>query len=277
MQPREHELAYLLNGAFHRLAFTAWGNPHAQPVVCVHGLTRQGRDFDAMAEALSDSYYLLCPDMPGRGRSGWLPDPWLYAPSIYVVALSHLLAFIDRPVIWVGTSMGGILGMLLAATPGNPITRMVLNDIGPFIPQAALARIQSYIGAQPHFADVRAAETYLRGVHAPFGKLTDAQWRSIAEHSVRPVQNGLALHFDPAMTVPVLGTPAQDADMWPVWANIDIPMLTLRGAQSDLLLAETLHQMSEKSAIHTVPDCGHAPALMDAPTIEVIRKFLGGD
>ena len=277
MKPREHEIRYLLQGQFHRLAFTAWGNPHAQPVVCVHGLTRQGRDFDPLAEALADRFYLLCPDMPGRGRSGWLPDPALYQPASYAVALSHLLAFIDRPVHWVGTSMGGILGMLIAATPGNPIQRMVLNDIGPLIPKAALERIQSYIGGAPRFADLAEAEAYLRRVHAPFGKLTDAQWRGMAEHSVRPLPGGgLALHYDPAMTVPILNTPAQDADMWGLWAQITAPMLAIRGAESDLLLAATLDTMAEKAAVYVVPACGHAPALMDAATIGVIGAFLGG-
>jgi len=278
MTPRQLSLNYLLNGAFYRLAMTAWGDPQAQPVVCVHGLSRNGRDFDTLAESLQDRFYLLCPDMPGRGRSSWLPDPALYQPLSYVQALSHLLAFIDRPVHWVGTSMGGILGMLIAATPGNPIKRMVLNDIGPFIPQAAIARIQSYIGTQPSFAGLEEAEAYFRDVHAPFGALTDAQWRAIAEHSTRVLADGrLALHYDPGMTIPLLAGPAQDTDMWAAWDRIDIPRLTLRGASSDLLLPETFARMGEKSALHTVADCGHAPALMDAQTIEVIRAFLERD
>jgi pimeloyl-ACP methyl ester carboxylesterase len=275
MAPRQPSLKYLLNGAFHSLAMTAWGDPHAQPVICVHGLSRNGRDFDALAESLQDRFYLICPDMPGRGQSSWLPDPALYQPLSYLQALSHLLAFIDRPVYWVGTSMGGILGMLIAATPGHPIQRMVLNDIGPFVPQAAIARIQSYIGALPTFADLAEAEAYFREVHAPFGTLSDAQWLHMAEHSTRVVPDGrLALHYDPTMTIPLLAGPAQDSDMWSSWDRIDIPLLTLRGATSDLLLPETFDRMGEKSALHTVPGCGHAPALMDAPTIETIRAFL---
>jgi pimeloyl-ACP methyl ester carboxylesterase len=275
MAPRQPSIKYLLNGAFQSLAMTAWGDPHAQPVICVHGLSRNGRDFDALANSLQDRFYLICPDMPGRGQSSWLPDPALYQPLSYVQALSHLLAFIDRPVHWIGTSMGGILGTLIAATPGQPIQRMVLNDIGPFIPKAAIARIQSYIGALPTFADLAEAEAYFRGVHAPFGKLSDAQWRHMARHSTRVLPDGrLALHYDPAMTIPLLAGPAQDTDMWSSWDRIDIPMLTLRGATSDLLLPETFDRMGAKSALHIVPDCGHAPALMDAPTIETIRGFL---
>ena len=272
---RQADINYLLNAAFHRLGLTAWGDPHAQPVICVHGLSRNSRDFDALAAALQDEFYLICPDMPGRGRSAWLPDPALYNPASYVQALSHLLAFIDRKVLWVGTSMGGILGMLLAATPGNPITRMVLNDIGPFIPQAAIARIQGYIGTMPEFATLDEAEAYFRQVHAPFGELTGAQWRHMAEHSTRRLADGsMALHYDPGMTIPLLAGPAQETDMWPIWDRIDIPMLTLRGETSDLLLPETFARMAPKSAVHTVAKAGHAPALMDAETIKVIREFL---
>jgi pimeloyl-ACP methyl ester carboxylesterase len=275
MSPRPVNLNYLLCGAFHRLALTAWGDPHAQPVMCVHGLSRNGRDFDELARALQDRYYVICPDMPGRGQSAWLADPALYAAPSYLVALSHLLAFIDRKVLWVGTSMGGLLGMLLAAMPGNPIQRMVLNDIGPFIPAAAIARIQSYIGTLPNFAGLAEADAYLRDVHAPFGTLTDAQWRHMAEHSTRALPGGrLALHYDPGLTIPLLAAPAQETDMWAVWERIDIPMLTLRGAESDLLLADTFARMAGKSALHTVPACGHAPALMDAASIGVVREFL---
>ena len=138
MQPIERKASYLLAGAFHDLAFTEWGVRTNPLVVCVHGLSRQGRDFDVLAKALADRYCVVCPDLPGRGRSGWLPDPALYALPSYVAALSHLLCLLDRPVAWVGTSLGGLCGMALAAATGTPISRMVLNDIGPFLPRAAL-------------------------------------------------------------------------------------------------------------------------------------------
>jgi len=277
MQPVERAVTYWLAGGFHRLAYVGWGDPAAEPVLCVHGLSRTGRDFDVLAQALADQFHVICPDLPGRGLSSWLPQPDLYQPASYVAALGHLLAVIGRRVRWVGTSLGGICGMVVAAAPGTPISRMVLNDIGPFVPQAALARIRDYIGELPHFADLAAAEAYLRRVHAPFGKLTDAQWRHLAETSVRAVpEGGLALHFDPALTEPILAATPQDMDLWKVWARIEIPMLALRGAESDLLLPETLQQMAEKAATHIVPDCGHAPALMDAPTIAIVRSFLEG-
>ena len=277
MPPRQHDIPYLLGGAFHRLAFSAWGDPHAHPVICVHGLTRNGRDFDALADALSDQFYLICPDLPGRGKSAWLPDANLYQPPTYVQALSHLLAFIDRPVHWVGTSLGGICGMLTAAATGNPIQRLVLNDIGPFIPKAALARIRDYIGGAPAFDTLDDSEHYLRTVHSAFGQLTDAQWRHMAQTSTRTLSDGkLALHYDPAIAAPMQAAEPQDVDMWPLWNAITAPTLVLRGADSDLLLPDTLTQMAAKAITHIVPSCGHAPALMDAPTIATVRAFLAG-
>ncbi len=276
-QPRHREVGYILGGAFHRLALTAWGDPHNEPVVCVHGLSRQGRDFDTLAQALSDRFYVLCPDLPGRGRSSWLPQAALYQPLSYVQALSHLLAFIDRPVLWVGTSLGGICGMLIAAAPGTPIRRMVLNDIGPHIPKAALARIAQYVGTIPDFADMAGLEAYLRQVHAPFGELSDAQWSAMADHSARTREDGrITLHFDPAMTIPLRETPPADVDMWAFWEAIGIPMLALRGETSDLLLPETMERMAARAATHVVDRAGHAPALMDAVTIGVVRRFLEG-
>jgi pimeloyl-ACP methyl ester carboxylesterase len=275
MQPRHHTLPYLLAGAYYRLAFTAWGDTHAQPVICVHGLTRQGRDFDILAQSLSDSFYVICPDLPGRGASDWLPDPMLYQAPSYIQALSHLLAFIDRKVHWVGTSLGGICGMMIAAAPNNAIDRLVLNDIGPFLPKAALERIAAYVGQFPSFDDVAGLEAALRQVHAPFGELTDTQWAAMAEHSSRKTADGrIVAHYDPGLAAPMRASPPADIDMWVYWDRITVPMLALRGESSDLLLPETLDRMKAKSATHTVPNTGHAPALMDEPTIAVIRSFL---
>ncbi len=284
MQPRQIDIRYLLDGVFYRLAVTAWGNPHAQPVVCVHGLTRQGRDFDVLAETLAEDLYVVCPDLPGRGRSDWLtapppapgaPDnPGRYHALTYAHALSHLLAFIDRPVHWVGTSLGGICGMMIAASQNQPIRRMVLNDIGPLIPGPALTRIGAYVSNIPHFETLADIEAYLRRVHAPFGPLTDAQWADLARHStrIRP-EGGVALHYDPKITSG-MNLEFTDQDSWEQWARIAIPMLTLRGETSDLLRPETLQRMAAKSATHTVPGAGHAPAMMDPPTIAIVRDFL---
>ena len=275
MQPREHDIPYLLGGAFQRMHVLAWGDTHAEPVVCVHGLSRNAHDFDVLAEYLSKRFYVLCPDLPGRGGSTWLSDPALYQPMSYVAALAHLLAFIDRPVHWIGTSLGGICGMVTAATPNTPIQRMVLNDIGPFVPRDAVARIVDYVGTIPEFDDEAGLETYLRQVHAPFGKLTDKQWAAMAAHGGRRLPNGkLTLHYDPALAVPLRAAPVQDTDMWHFWDRITAPMLTLRGIDSDLLLPETLQRMAAKSETHVVADAGHAPAMMDLATMSLIDEFL---
>jgi pimeloyl-ACP methyl ester carboxylesterase len=277
MEPTENIVRYWLEGAFLRLAYTAWGNQAATPVLCVHGLTRTGRDFDALAAALADRFYVVCPDLPGRGHSDWLPRGELYQPATYVLALSHLLAVIGRPVHWVGTSLGGICGMLVASSTGAPLEKLVLNDIGPYVPEAALARIRDYVGTLPVFPDVAAAAAYLRQVHAPFGRLTDAQWLHLAATGTRALpEGGLTLHYDPALAVPMRAGPVQAIDLWPLWERISIPTLVLRGADSDLLLPETFTRMGERAATHTVPDCGHAPALMDDATISVVRGFLVG-
>ena len=275
---RDRELHYVLSSRYYRLSWTEWGEPTAPAVICVHGLTRTGRDFDVLAQALQNDYRILCPDLPGRGRSEFLPQPDLYSVPTYVQALSHLLAHVAAPVAWIGTSLGGICGMAIAATPGAPVTRLLLNDVGPFLPRAALQRIADYMGSAPDtFANLADLEAALRQVHAPFGRLSDEQWAAMARHSARARPDGtIGLHYDPRITVQMLATPPQDVDLWPVWQAIRIPRLVLRGESSDLLLPETLtHMTADGAAYHIVADAGHAPALMDAPTIEVIRRFLG--
>jgi pimeloyl-ACP methyl ester carboxylesterase len=282
--PRAGAVRYLLAGAFRSMAYVEWGDAEAPPVVCVHGLTRNGRDFDTLAEALSDRQRVICPDLPGRGRSDWLADSSLYQPPAYIAALSHLFAAIGGSVGFVGTSLGGICGMLIAAAHGQPITRMVVNDVGPHIPVAALRRIRDYMAAAPgipamsEFADMAALQRHLELIHAPFGELTEVQWAKLARHSGRTLPNGrIALHYDPAIGDPIRAAELQDVNLWPVWASIAIPVLVLRGETSDLLLPETLEQMRARpgTETHIVPGAGHAPALMDAPTIDAIAGFLG--
>lgn len=277
MQPPQGAVRYLLSGAFYRMVYYEWGSPAARPVVCVHGLTRNGRDFDALALGLADRFRVICVDLPGRGGSDWLPDARLYEPASYLVALAHLLAAVGRPVCWVGTSLGGLCGMLLAASLGHPIERLVLNDVGPMVPGAAIRRIRDYVGAvTPEFSDLLALEAHLRRIHAPFGRLTDPQWEHLAKTSARELPNGkLALHYDPGIARLVRSALAIDSELWPVWDKLAIPVLAIRGEHSDLLLPATLARM-QRSGAHalTVPDAGHAPALMDTPTIRAVREFL---
>jgi pimeloyl-ACP methyl ester carboxylesterase len=263
------------------MAYTAWGDGETPGnVVCVHGLTRSGRDFDALAAVLARSRRVVCPDVVGRGRSDWLADPGQYQTAQYVSDMACLIARMDVGwVDWVGTSMGGMIGMALAAQHGTPIRRLVLNDVGPFLPKAALERIGDYVGKAPRFADIGELEGYLRTVHAPFGPLTDDQWRHLATHSARPDGDGLALAYDPGIAVPF--SPEEglsDVDLWAVWDAIRCPVLVLRGESSDLLSAETAAGMAArgpKARIVEIAGCGHAPALMDEEQIAIIDDWLG--
>ena len=282
MQPSHHSVLYLLSGRFHRMAYTAWGDPNAPVVLCVHGLTRNGRDFDALAEALSDRFRVICPDLPGRGASDWLPDPMLYQAQHYVTALGHLLAAIGRDVAWIGTSLGGICGMIAAATQNAPLRQLVLNDVGPLIPADALARIRDYMVASSasklmeRFPDVEGIERHLRFIHAPFGPLTDAQWAHLAAHSARSLPDGLfTMHYDPDIAAPLRDHTPVAVELWPLWDRIRMPVLAIRGEVSDLLLPDTLARMEASGAkTLTVPDTGHAPALMDPAQIAAVRAFL---
>jgi pimeloyl-ACP methyl ester carboxylesterase len=279
---RSNAVTYLLGTRFYRMAYVEFGNPAAPAVLCVHGLTRNGRDFDPLAEALADRFHVICPDLPGRGKSDWLAEPLAYQPPSYVVALAHLLAALGKPVAWVGTSLGGICGMMSAAAQGAPITRLALNDVGPFIPAAALQRIREYMLAAPErFATMGALAAHLRVVHAPFGRLSDAQWAYLARQSARPVLGegggAFAMHYDPRIVEPLRHPVPLDVDLWPVWERIEVPRLVIRGESSDLLLPETYERMLAEGAHgHVVAEAGHAPALMDEPTIAVIRAFLLG-
>jgi pimeloyl-ACP methyl ester carboxylesterase len=278
MTPRQHRLRYLLAGGFHQMAWTEWGPPDGAPVICVHGLTRSGRDFDILATALAErGRRVLCPDLPGRGASAWLPDPALYTPVSYVVALGHLLARIDGEVDWVGTSLGGICGMMVAAGVSTPLRRLVLNDIGSRVPGEALSRIAAYVKLPLAFVDLDALEAHLRQVHAPFGRLTKSQWRHLAETSARSLPDGrIGLHYDPAIAIPFEAGDTGTVDLGPVWQRVAQPVLLFRGAESDVLPADTAAGMAARPGVELVewPGVGHAPALMDSAQIARILAFL---
>jgi pimeloyl-ACP methyl ester carboxylesterase len=220
--------------------------------------------------------------MVGRGRSDWLADPAGYGYPQYCADMAALIARLGvERVDWVGTSMGGLIGMMLAAQPNTPIARLAINDVGPFIPKAALERIAAYLGKAPAFADLGALEAYLREVHAPFGALTDAQWAHLAEHSARPAESGaagaVALHYDPAIRVAFEQEPLADVDLWPLWDAVACPTLVLRGAESDLLPARTAAEMATRgphAEIAEIEGCGHAPALMDEQQTGLVRDWL---
>lgn len=273
-------IACLGRDGFHRMAYVAWGDGEAaHNVVCVHGLTRNGRDFDALATTLAESRRVVCPDVVGRGQSDWLRDPHQYQTAQYVADMAALIARMDVGwVDWVGTSMGGLIGMALAAQPGSPIRKLVLNDVGPFIPKAALERIAAYCGKAPPFRDGAALEAYLRQVHASFGPLTDDQWQHLAAHGGQRTEAGIALAYDPGIAVPFEAVdPMTDIDLWSLWDLIRCPVLVLRGETSDLLSQETAAEMAArgpKATIVEITGCGHAPALMDPEQIKIVDDWL---
>lgn len=278
MWPRRGEVRYLLHGAFYRLAYVETGNPATPPLVCVHDVTRSGRDFDVLAEALADEFHVVLPDLPGRGGSDWLPDPALYHPGSYVQALSYLLAAIGRPAAWLGTGLGGICGMVVAASPGNTLTRLVLNDVGPLIQAPGQARIRDGFRQQSIFADMKAVERRLRALHTGFGHLTDAQWAHLARFSARRMADGrITYHYDPAIARPILEQDTTEQDLSAFWARVQVPSLVIRGERSDFLDAQTVERMQAAGAhALVVPEAGHAPALADQGTIAAIRGFLRG-
>lgn len=267
---------------FHRMAYTDWGAPAAERVLfCVHGLTRNGRDFDYLAAALEDRYRTLCPDIAGRGKSDRLTHSEDYNNRQYVADVMALFARSGADHIdWVGTSMGGMMGMIVASMPGSPIRRLILNDIGPWLPKAALQRIADYVGSVQQFDDRAGVEGYLRTVHEPFGALTDDQWRHLAEHSSYPRDDGgYELACDPKIGDAFQAMAIDDVDLWALWDRIECPVLVLRGADSDLLSADVANEMASrgpKAEVVEIEGCGHAPALMDGGQIATVRDWLLG-
>lgn len=274
-----------LNAAgYHRMAYTEWGDPeNPEVVVCVHGLTRNGRDFDFLARALAGRFRVICPDVVGRGRSDWLQDKSGYGLAQYAADMVVLLARLQvDSVRWVGTSMGGLIGMVLASHAGAPIRRLVLNDVGPSISAESLRRIGEYVGKAPRFPSVDDAEKYVRFVSAPFGQLTDAQWRHLTETGLRRADDGQwELRYDPAIGQPFRQTMLlQNVDLWPVYERIACPVLLVRGADSDLLTAETAAAMAARgprARLVEIAGVGHAPMFLDAAQVAPVVDFLSAD
>lgn len=277
--PVERHFLGLSRGGFHRVRYFEWGDPQAaRTVVCVHGLTRNAHDFDRLAERLARSYRVVTVDIVGRGGSDWLRDPADYSYAQYQVDMTALLARLDvEKVDWIGTSMGGLIGLFLAAQPDNPIRSLLLNDVGPFIPKTALQRIADYVGLDNRFSSLEAVERHMRKVHAPFGPLTDGDWQEMARHGHRRRSDGsYGLAYDPAIIDNVKKGVA-DVDLWRFWDKVTCPAFVLRGAESDLLSAETVRQMGErgpKARSVELPGIGHAPALMAAEQIGLVEEWL---
>ncbi|MBI4969102.1 MAG: alpha/beta hydrolase [Rhodospirillales bacterium] len=266
---------------FRDLVYSEWGDPKAaRTLVCVHGLTRCRHDFDTLADALADAYRVVSIDVAGRGESDWLPDKGHYDFPLYMADLAALIARLDvEAVDWLGTSMGGLIGLFLAAQARAPIRTLILNDVGARLEAQSLKRISAYVAWKPRFETLDVAEAHFREIHAPFGRLTDAQWRRLAQTSTRPhPEGGLTFHYDPKIGERFKEAPAdKDVELWSYWEPIAIPTLVLRGAQSDLLSAATVVEMQRRNARCDAVDiegCGHAPGLMAPDQIALVRDWL---
>lgn len=289
-QPRLRFVNCLDATGLHRMAYWEWAGPSADaPVlVCVHGLSRQGRDFDALARLMSDRYRVICPDVVGRGRSGWLRQPAGYQIPTYVSDMVALLARLDtEQVDWVGTSMGGLIGLGLASLPrpeGVPgaIRRLVLNDVGPAIRYEALQRIGTYLGKAPRFASLAEGAAYLRGISEGFGPHTDDEWLALSAPQFREEGGEWTSHYDPAIALPFAAvTPelaaAGEAMLWAAYDQLRCPTLLIRGADSDLLTRETAQAMAQRgpgARLVELPGVGHAPTLIHADQTAIVRDFL---
>ncbi len=277
--PRTRDFRSLALHGFHRVVYYEWGDPANDRVaICVHGLSRNGRDFDVLAEALAPTHRVLSVDMPGRGASEWLANPADYTFPTYLTTLTALVARSGaQSVDWVGTSMGALLGMVMAAQAGTPVARLVVNDAGPVIEPAALARIREYVGLAPAFATLAEADAYIRRVSAPFGTLTDAQWDHLTRTSVAQRSDGQwTLTYDPGIATPFRNE-AAPPDLWPLWDAVRCPTLVLRGAESDLLSAGTAEGMGQRGPRARVIEfagVGHAPPLLAADQVQPVVEFL---
>ena len=280
----------------HRVGYWEWNQTgqvdHPHVIVCVHGLTRQGRDFDVLAQALSHHARVICPDIAGRGQSDWLADPMAYGVPQYAFDMLVLLTQVHAqyPIAqldWVGTSMGGLIGMAVAGTPDLalpvPIRRLLLNDVGPRLEWSALQRIGTYVGESPRFASVEEGAAWLRVQSADFGPHTDAQWLALSEPMLRPgPEGGFVLHYDSKIAVPMQGMTQEqvvqgEALLWNLYDAITAQTLVLRGAKSDLLTAQTVQEMAQrgpKAHSATLEGVGHAPTLVQPEQVALVKEFL---
>lgn len=289
-----------LNGdAVHRMAYWEWnqtGNPwHPHVIVCVHGLTRQGRDFDVLAKALSTHARVICPDVVGRGYSDWLAEPMHYGVPQYTLDMVALLQQVHHAapmqvLDWVGTSMGGLIGMSVAGNPALtlpvPVRKLLLNDVGPALEWPALQRIAAYVGKPAHFETLQQAADALQVLSAGFGPHTAQAWLELSRPMVRPAQGGgLRLHYDPAIAKPMQGmTQEQSARgaevLWSLYDAIRAQTLLVRGAQSDLITQNTARAMQQRGPLAQWIDLegvGHAPTFVADDQVAIARNFLLGD
>lgn len=266
----------------HRLTCYQWGNEQAaRTIICAHGLTRNGRDFDFLSQALARDYRVICPDMPGRGNSEWLVNPLGYNYPAYVADIQYILARLElREVHWIGTSMGGILGMMMTSMMPGLIQSLVLNDVGTVVSAVGLKRILTYAGIKMHYATREEGEAALRQICKPFGIRDEKHWRHFFDYSLQDMENGgVRFAYDPAIAASVVqGLDIHDINLWGLWPGVlQVPTLLIRGVDSDILTRETAFAMQLQHRhfeLYEVPNTGHAPALMADEQINRIQEWL---
>lgn len=281
---RLHTVQWLSPQGLQRLAYREWGdpdNPHV--LLCVHGLTRCSADFNALAQSLAQHVRVVAPDMPGRGNSDWLPEPSLYAVPTYVSACVSLIARLNPGKLdWLGTSMGGLIGMAYASLPKNPVNKLILNDVGPTLNFSALQRIGDYVGKMMEFNTLEEARAYIRSISQSFGAHSESQWNEFTDAVLVQKNNRWTTHYDPAIGVAFQNlseqvTKLNEAALWAAFDAIQAKTLVIRGQHSDLLSKETVEAMRQrgpKPDVIEVEGVGHAPTLMQNWQIDMVRRFL---
>lgn len=281
-EPRLEEYLGLSTAGFHRLAYAEWGAPgNGRIVVCAHGYSGQSRDFDDLARALAPARRVVCPDIAGRGDSARLGNALHYHFPQFLSDLNALLARLGaREVDWVGTSMGGLLGLLLAGQPNSPIRRLVMNDVGAFVPMPALREIGRALQAPPSFPSLEAVERHLREARAGWGPLTAAQWKAMARHNARAEGDGYRLHYDPAIAQSMGAMPLMPGlFFWDAWQRVQCPVLLLRGEHSKVfprVVADSMLLRHPNARLEEIAGCGHAPSLSARDHVALVQGFLDG-
>lgn len=282
--PRLNHVQCLDTQGLHRMAYWEWGDPaNSKVLLCAHGLTRQGRDFDTFAQAMQDEFRVVCPDVVGRGQSDWLADSNAYQIQNYATDMVPLIARVNaKTLYWVGTSMGGLIGLVVSALKNSPVQRLVLNDISPALEPEAIKRIGEYVGAPVRWKTVEEAADALWQISQGFGPHTREQWLALTRPMLKPDGDGFVPHYDPRLgeafrAVTPEMTKAGEAMLWAMYDSLRCPTMLLRGAESDLLspaVAKAMTERGPRAELRQFAGIGHAPMLTSPDQIAVVREFL---
>lgn len=277
--PKHNHIMGISPLGFHKIAYTEWGDPdNTDVLVCVHGLTRNSRDFDFLAKALCNDYRIICPDILGRGDSDHTGKPSTYNYPQYLNDMVALLARINVDTVsWLGTSMGGIIGMMLASQSSSPIKKLIINDVGSMIPKEGIQRIAKYTSSYPKFTSLEEAIPDLRARLSTFGALGPEQFEHLLQHTFKKEMGAFVYHHDPAIIEALLPAVNADIHLEPIWKAIKCPTYIMHGVLSDLLTPYIIRQMREvkpDTLVAEIPNTGHAPSLMMPDQIKIIQDWL---